>query len=358
MKVPEPRKLSSGTWFIQLRLGGESIPVTSSNKKECIRKAELIKAEHRTGRRSVRLGDITLSQAIDQYIGKRSNVLSPATVRGYRRIQKGRLKAVMDAPLKSVKDWQTLINNESIKYAPKTMRNTWGLISAVLRDQRIDVPEIKLPQPIPKEKEFLEPDQLKPFLAAAEGAKGELACILALHGLRRSEILALTKDDIDLTAGTIHVRGAVVQAEDNTYVHKDSNKNETSTRPVPIMIPRLRELVEAAPDGALVSCYPGTITNRINAICRAADLPEVGTHGLRHSFASLAYHLGLSERQTMELGGWADAGTMRKIYTHLAQLDRAKSRNVLTEFFDPQQADAEEENRNANKNAKRFSGFE
>ena len=31
-------------------------------------------------------------------------------------------------------------------------------------------------------------------------------------------------------------------------------------------------------------------------------MPEVGTHGLRHSFASLAYHLGMSELETMELG--------------------------------------------------------
>ena len=32
MKVPAPRKLPSGSWFIQLRLGGESIPVTAAAK--------------------------------------------------------------------------------------------------------------------------------------------------------------------------------------------------------------------------------------------------------------------------------------------------------------------------------------
>ena len=47
MKVPEPRKLKSGTWFIQLRLGGESIPVSALTRSDCIKQAQLIKAQHR-----------------------------------------------------------------------------------------------------------------------------------------------------------------------------------------------------------------------------------------------------------------------------------------------------------------------
>ena len=54
MKVPEPRKLQSGTWFIQLRLGGVSVPVSATTKKECIRQAQLIKAEHQSGKNKVR----------------------------------------------------------------------------------------------------------------------------------------------------------------------------------------------------------------------------------------------------------------------------------------------------------------
>ena len=59
----------------------------------------------------------------------------------------------------------------------------------------------------------------------------------------------------------------------------------------------------------------------------------MGVHGLRHSFASLAFHLGLTEQETMELGGWSDYNTMRKIYTHLAAADRLKSQNKMAAFF-------------------------
>lgn len=51
MKLPEPRKLPSGNYFIQLRLGGESIPVTEPNRAACIREARAIKAEYLAGKR-------------------------------------------------------------------------------------------------------------------------------------------------------------------------------------------------------------------------------------------------------------------------------------------------------------------
>ena len=54
MKVPEPRKLKSGTWFIQMRLGGESVPVSAATRTECIRQAEKIKADYRNGKRPSR----------------------------------------------------------------------------------------------------------------------------------------------------------------------------------------------------------------------------------------------------------------------------------------------------------------
>lgn len=79
MKVPEPRKLSSGKWFIQLRLGGESISVSDYDKKECIKQAQLIKGEYLAGKRQREMEpepeSPTLTSAIDGYINHRSNTL-------------------------------------------------------------------------------------------------------------------------------------------------------------------------------------------------------------------------------------------------------------------------------------------
>ena len=51
MKVPKPRKLSSGNWYIYLRLGGEGVSITETTEKKCIRAAQVIKAKYLAGKR-------------------------------------------------------------------------------------------------------------------------------------------------------------------------------------------------------------------------------------------------------------------------------------------------------------------
>lgn len=338
MKVPEPRKLKSGTWFIQLRLGGESIPVSALTRSDCIKQAQLIKAQHRADQREVKYKtDKTVRDIIQDYIDALPAGTSPSTVRGYLSVASTRFASVMDKAPSSVRDWQAVIDSEAKSVSPKTVKNAWGLLSSALRSAEIPVPRIRLPQPHKAEKLWLEPEQLPEFVRLIHGDRFEIPMLLALHGLRRSEILALTYGKIDLTANTITVHGAAVMGEDNVLVHKQTNKNVSSHRIVPIMIPALADAIRSAPphqpDDPIYTSNANTLCSQINRLCRNNGLPQVGVHGLRHSFASLAFHLGLTEQETMELGGWSDYNTMRKIYTHLAAADRLKSQNKMAAFF-------------------------
>lgn len=140
MKVPKARKLSSGKWFIQLRLGGESIPVTASTEKECTRQAQAVKAEYLVGKRAPKnleeTDSPTLNEAIDSYISARDNTLSPLTVRGYRTIQKHRFKSTLSRRLDEIpeSEWQVIVNQEAALCSPKTLKNAWGFIRSVVED--------------------------------------------------------------------------------------------------------------------------------------------------------------------------------------------------------------------------------
>lgn len=344
MKIPEPRKLKSGNYFIQLRLNGVSVPVTASSAKECKRQAQLIKAEHMAGTREVRKKNPTLSQAIDKYIEKRHNTLSPSTIAGYKNIQKFRFKEYMGKKLSELTDLQTMCDREAKLCAPRTLKNSFRLVQSVLKENGIAANPVTMPVMVPKPRPFLEPEQVKTLVKYVKGRESELPVLFALHSLRRSEILALDWSNIDMKNKRFKVSGAVVKDENGKYVGKKENKNASSTRTLPIMIPELETALNSIPkekrNGKLLKCNPDTVTNLVNRACERAGLPQVGAHGLRHTFASLAYHLGLSELETMELGGWSDAQTMRRIYTHLASSDRAKAENKMAQFF-----------KNANENA-------
>ena len=344
MKVPEPRKLQSGTWFIQLRLGGVSVPVSASTKKECIRQAQLIKAEHQSGKNKVRSKSIvTVRDMMQNYIDSLPDDTSPATIRGYDIILRNRFKSAADKSPDKV-DWQAVIESESKKYSYKTLKNSWCFLCSCFRYASYPIPAITFPKQKKKsaERPFLQPDEILKVLPLLKGRKYEIPALLALHSLRRSEIMALQYEDIDFESGTISVHGATVQDKNNQLVKKDTTKTLSSTRTVPIMIPQLKDAVirSGKTSGPVWDGTPCGLYRTMEDVCKQLDIPNVGAHGLRHSFASLAYHLGMSELEAMEIGGWSDYHTMRNIYTHLSSIDRKKAENKMAAFY-----------KNANENA-------
>lgn len=339
MKVPTPRKLPSGTWFARVRVNGQEIPITASTEQECKKRAARIKAEMLDSvklQKQTSKQSITLSKAIDVYIARRDAVLSPSTIRGYRQIQNNRFNQYMNLPISKIKDWQIMVNDEAKVCSAKTLKNAWGLISSAVNDVTGEkLNRVKLPQIIPNEHVFFSPEEIKVFLKAIHGKRIELPALLALSSLRRSEILALRWENIDLDKRVIKIRGAAVLDESHKIVMKPENKNPSSTRDVPILIDTLYDLLQEnrQEDGFVIQYGREGIRAQINKICEKNNLPLVGVHGLRHSFVSLAYHLGIPEKDVMMVGGWSDYQTMRKIYTHISKADTEEHLKTIRNFF-------------------------
>lgn len=330
IKVPKPRQRGK-RWYLELRK--EGVTVVEDTEAEAIAKAQAIRAGFIASEKKPKA--ITLETAIDNYINSRRNVLSPSTLAGYNTVKKNRFKSVMHKSISEVSDWQQIINEEALECSPKTIKNAWGLISPALKSAGLTLPRITLPQAAPKEPVYLNPEQIKIFVAALKGAPVEIAALLGLHSLRRSEIAALDWSNVDLKKRTIKVAGSVVPGENWTLVEKPTNKNRSSTRTIPIMIPELYDALNAVEDktGKVVTCYISTVYDRVNKVCEDNGLPKLGVHGLRHSFASLAYHVRMSEQAAMQIGGWSDYATMRKIYTHLSSQDVGRAENAMSNFY-------------------------
>lgn len=336
MKVPTPRRLPSGAWNVRIQVDGKSHSITRPTEKECLAEAMAVKAGQKQARTPDRR---TLTAAIDSYIESRQNVLSPATIRGYRTIQSNRFQSAMHRRIQDIspQEWQRIVNLESRLCGAKTLKNAWGFLSSVIRESTGEAVTVRLPQVVAEVRPFLAPEDIPSFLDAIRGTPCEVAILLGLSGLRRSELLAIRWADIDCKAGCIRVHGSAVPEEGGKLVYRKENKNAASRRTVPFLLPRLRELAADQPDpkALAVTCHYSSIWRAVKAACQKAGVPEIDVHGLRRSFASLAYHLGLSEEVTMRAGGWSDIYTMRKIYTQVSEADYIAQAQLLSDFFDP-----------------------
>ena len=303
--VPPPSVTPSGRYRGRVMVHGSRVWITEDTEAAYYVRAKAMKAGML--KEAVEPRD-TLQELIRRFIDDNEAVLSPSTVPAYRSYARNAFQAYMGMRVASI-PWQRAISDEAGRVAAKTLENEWRLVTAALRYAKITPPDVNLPRGVKCERAFLDFEQIEVFIGAIRGDPCELAYLLALHSLRLSEILALRE-----ITDQIRVRGAMVRGEAG-YVVKELNKTDLSRRDVPVMIPRVKELPLP------VTQRDTTLNRHLARICEGAGLPVVTLHGLRHSFASLAYHLRWTEKTTMRLGGWSTPDVVHEIYTHLAQQD-------------------------------------
>ena len=329
ISVPKPRKLASGNYTLQIMLNGERISVTRPTAESCISYAMELKTAHR-GEKQPQMKKAILHDLMRNYIDKKEPILSPSTVEGMESVLRCRFLNYQDQDVRKI-DFQQMINDEFQLVGAKTIKNAWSLVTSSLKLAKMDVPTVSLPRIPRNEHPFLDQEEITFFLSLIRGTSIETACLLGLHSLRRSEIFALKREDIDLKRKTIHVRRSALKDKNRNIIISNLNKTDKSNRVIPIFIPRLVELLVTS-ENPIVT-FDNDLMKKINKLCRQNGLPEIGVHGLRHSFASLCYSLGVDERSCMRLGGWSDVGTVNKIYTHISERSLKASETKLIDFF-------------------------
>lgn len=336
VKLPKIEQLPSGAWHTRVLIENRRISITRETYEETLAEYLALKngvmaaSEKRSGK------NITLEEAVTDYIASKEGFLSPSTIAGYEKFKRNMMLPMMKRNIFAVTNdqWQAAIRAEHKSgKSPKYIKNGWMFFSACIVAAGADRPEVMLYPPEHNERAYLTPDEIDKFVDAVKGQPVEIPALLCLSSLRRSEILALTWDNVDLKNNAIYIKGATVRGTEG-LVTKKQNKSRKSRRPVPI-IPPLLDALKAEPckSGNVVHMTGDYALSQVKKTCESAGITVVDLHGLRHSFASLAYHLGIPEMIAAEIGGWNDLSTMHNIYTHLAQKDIAKRSQGFCDWF-------------------------
>lgn len=209
-------------------------------------------------------------------------------------------------------DLNCLVNELAADRSPKTVRNYHGFISCVLGAYRPTF-NIATHLPIKEKKEAYIPsnDDIKKILADVKGRPYELAIYLACYGLRRSEIVAISAEDID--GDVLHIHKAKVQNTNKEWVIKDYGKTSASTRDIYIPLWLADQIKEK---GLVFDGHPNNIIKYLNNACDRLNIQRFSLHKMRHFFASKMHELGVTDAEIMELGGWETDHVMKSVYRH------------------------------------------
>lgn len=304
-------KLPSGSYRVRKMYKGKTYTVTFDGKPT--QKEAMIKMSKKLEKVQEKNKSMTFGIAADKYIEAKRNVLSPSTIRGYDGI----IKVIPDSfKEKSIYDIEALdvqkeINRFSKDHSPKSVRNYHGFISAVLG---MFCPSLKLNTTLPKRvknEPYIPSDEdIKRILDYARGTEYEIPIILACYGMRRSEICALTPDDIE--GDVVTIDKALVQDENRNW-HVKRTKTVESTRKI-IVPADVAEKIKK--QGYVYNGFPGKISDYLSRAQKKLDIQHFSIHKLRHYFASKMSAMNIPEADILKMGGWESDHVMKSVYRH------------------------------------------
>ena len=272
----------------------------------------------------------SFKRCLEKYIESRDAVLSPSSIRAYKQMSRMYPEWLLAMNIYDITqlDIQNAVNEYSRTHSPKSTRDLHGLLASVFKMYRPNMAiHTSLPAKKVREVTLPEKDALTQILEYYKDTEYYIPISLGCLGLRRSEICALTIDDLD--GNQLHINKAMVLNSDNVYVIKHTTKTSASTRTV--YIPDV--LAKAIRDkGYIFNGYPNM---PLKALHRAQDelgLPRCRFHDLRHFYASYAHSVGMSDADILASGGWKTDNVMKSVYRH-AMNESAEQKRIANDIF-------------------------
>ena len=345
------KKLASGSWRCRSTVTINGKKVTQSftispndfpgNPKEASRKAkaqaELLAREWQLSHENSKRNGKTVGEAMQSYIDKRINILSPTTLRGYRTDQRA-LDFLKDTYVQDVDTemLQSIINDLTPMLSPRSIRSRIRFLLSVLDFVGVDK-KFKVTYPDLIEKAPLELDhkEVAMLIENSTGVFKAVICVAAFGGLRRGEISSLKEKDIIRDMSMIYVHSDLVRKLDGEgYLYKDCAKTPKSTRTIHLpkeiidMIPKSDD-----PEEFVLPIRPDKITRRFIRLRKKLGI-NCRFHDLRHYAASMRSDLGISSKYVKNQLGWSEKSKIyQDVYDDALKSESIKYNKITNAFI-------------------------
>lgn len=239
----------------------------------------------------------------------------------------------------------------------KTLRHHKNIIHqalelAVINNQITANPcvNITLPKLEKNTYEFFNLAETKEFLKAVKNERlYPLYFITALYGLRRSEVLGIKWDSIDISTKRLTIQHTRTRC--NEIIEKDKTKTKSSLRSFPLSDDIVDLFIKLKNEEKtnkrlwgkeyIKNDYvfkwengkpydPDYITHTFAKTLKKYGFKHISFHGLRHSCGSMLNEQGFTLKDIQEWLGHADIQTTANIYLHLDTKRKENISNAIT----------------------------
>ena len=338
-------KLPSGSYRVRKYSNGNSYQVVFDHKPTELEVIESLALKTRIEKIKPKK-DMTIIECVQKYVSFKGDMMSPKTRKEYLALPRRLSEAFLGTFISEVD--QDTIDAEIIRLrgrrlSKKTISNYMSQVKTAMKKYypKLDI-NIDLVSEIKDKKKCVE----EPYIPTKEEVRRLLdyvnrndpmfyipIALTAMCGMRRSEIIAMSPEDID-SDYNLHITTAVVEAENNDWVSKVT-KNETSTRIVPIPF-QLADRIKL--QGYVYNGHPNSIGKALARVEKEIGLKEFSLHKLRHYYITELWDAGMSEADILYLSGHSKRSDINKIiYRHSRIKDdkerRAELANKLNSSF-------------------------
>ena len=308
-------KLKNGKYRIRPMINGEQRCFTFDFRPTKADIDKIIGDNSTTGKTSV-------SESVARYIETKERVLSPSTIKMYRAYLRNMPQWFLKLRLSEVDSYklQTLANEIMRTHSVKYARNINALVTATLA---LFAPSVNVRVTFPRKtlKDDYKPsnEDIKRILEESKNTMFEVALWLACFGLRRSEQICLTEDD--LNGNVLTISKARVQDKNNEWITKDYTKTAASVRQ--IILPDY--VVDLIHKNGFYQGHPNSIVCWLYKAQKRLGIPKFSLHYFRHFYAAKMSTI-TDEASVLELGGWKTDYVFKNTYRYALpeNVDKAK----------------------------------
>lgn len=357
-------------YYVTLYFGtnSEGKATTKTKTAPTLEKAKEIQKQHKTARLQ---GDVipvekdTLVERASNFIEYKSLSLESTTIYGYKNLLNNHIapyfksKRIQDISVQDLKAYISHLSKKK-KLSNTSIRKHTDFLNQIFKEayrERIIKENpfdfMDLVKTDTKEKACFSASEIVELLESVSDTQLETPVYLAVYlGLRREEVLGLKWENIDFENKLIHITSVVTQAGSSLVKKAPKTDKSERTLKYPDVLhdvllrqknkkPTKKHMGETIPRSEYVVTMdsgkpfrPNYLSACFSAHIKKNHFKDVSFHGLRHTYASIAYNAGAPLQEISDSLGHSTPSTTTRVYTHEFVREKAVAPGIVAESIE------------------------